>query len=922
MAFPQSILDTRVEVLLGSTWTNITSYVYQRDKVTITGGHPDEATRANPTTASLTVDNRTGRFSPRNPLGAYYGSIGRNTPLRISVPEQATYLRSETDQVSYATCPTSAGLGITGDLEVQIDATLDNWYGEVMLCAKYNSTVNQRSWELLVLSDGTLDFAWSTDGTLANRHAAVSTASIAPTAPLGRLAIKATLSVATGTVTFYTAPTIAGSWTQLGSPVVVGATSVFASTAPVTVGYDALTTEPLLGSAFVGFQGKIHGFKLLSGIGGTAKASPDFTAQSDGATTFNDAQGNVWTLGGTAEISGRKYRAHGEVTAWPPRWDKTGNDVYAPIQAAGLLRRLGAPGAKALNSPLYRAYVRATGTSVPLAYWPCEDGANATSIASGIGGTPLAFTGTPTLAGNTSFACSQPIASMSGSTWTGVPPPYSGGTPTVNSLKFLMAVPAAGGVNNNVIARMYTTGTVSRLDLIYTTGGFLTLTGYNSSGNQLFTTGATAALVDGKLLLMAVLLVTNGSGVDYDVQFLSLPGGGEAAFGGTQASASVGQVTKIVINPAAAADSTAFGHVSVGIANDIQSYGSAFTAWSGELAATRFTRLCTEEGIASRVNGNPNNTAAMGIQTAQTLLALLQECEDADRGLIYEPRHVLALGYRTRTSLYNQPAAVALSYTAAQLAGDLLPNDDDQLTLNDVTVNRANGGSSVRQVLTTGALSIQAPPNGVGPYPTSPPINLAGDSQLADEAGWILHVGTADEPRYPGITVDLTRAQVSGVYYQAQDAFVGDRVTVANTPTFLPPDGISQLVRGFTEVCFGYTFTVTWQCAPESPYRVAVLDDAVLGHADTDGSAVHANIASGAASMQVDTTTAGSPLWTTTAGDFPFDIAVGGERMTVTNITGASSPQTFTVTRSVNGVVKAQSAGTDVRLFQPMILSL
>jgi hypothetical protein len=85
---------------------------------------------------------------------------------------------------------------------------------------------------------------------------------------------------------------------------------------------------------------------------------------------------------------------------------------------------------------------------------------------------------------------------------------------------------------------------------------------------------------------------------------------------------------------------------------------------------------------------------------------------------------------------------------------------------------------------------------------------------------------------------------------------------------------------------------------------------------------VHATIASGATSMQVDTTNAASPLWTTSAGDFPFDVVVSGERMTVTNITGASSPQTFTITRSVNGVVKAQSAGADVRLFFPPIASL
>jgi hypothetical protein len=50
---------------------------------------------------------------------------------------------------------------------------------------------------------------------------------------------------------------------------------------------------------------------------------------------------------------------------------------------------------------------------------------------------------------------------------------------------------------------------------------------------------------------------------------------------------------------------------------------------------------------------------------------------------------------------------------------------------------------------------------------------------------------------------------------------------------------------------------------------------------------------------------------------------MGGERITVGLITGTSSPQTFlSLTRSVNGVAKVQGAGTDVRLWQPMILSL
>jgi hypothetical protein len=75
--------------------------------------------------------------------------------------------------------------------------------------------------------------------------------------------------------------------------------------------------------------------------------------------------------------------------------------------------------------------------------------------------------------------------------------------------------------------------------------------------------------------------------------------------------------------------------------------------------------------------------------------------------------------------------------------------------------------------------------------------------------------------------------------------------------------------------------------------------------------------------MQVDTTDPTAPLWTIDPTQFPLDVVMGGERITVGLITGASSPQTFSsLTRSVNGVVKAQSAGADVRLWQPAILSM
>jgi hypothetical protein len=352
--------------------------------------------------------------------------------------------------------------------------------------------------------------------------------------------------------------------------------------------------------------------------------------------------------------------------------------------------------------------------------------------------------------------------------------------------------------------------------------------------------------------------------------------------------------------------------------------GGPLQAWQGEAAGVRFKRLCAEEGIGFRGQGNLAATVAMGPQLAAAVPTLLQECADADLGIITEPRQAFGLTYRTRGSMLNQPPAVTLSYTAAHLSDELRPTRDDQQLRNDVTVSQGAGasstaGSSSEQVLSSGPLSIQSPPNGAGRYPVQATINVATAGQLDSEASWLLHMGTVNQPRYPLVQVNLERSEIAAHYWDLQDIDLGDYLQITNTPPWLPPDGINQLLQGATEICYGYVFHEAWACIPETPWNVLVWDDPVWGRWATAGATLHANITSGATSMLVDSP---NSLWTTSGGDFPFDLILGGERITVTNITGASSPQTFTITRAVNGVVKAQTAGTAVALYHPPIWSL
>lgn len=74
-----------VELYVNGVWTDITSYVRIADQIVISRGRSDWSTQSGPATCLMTLDNRDGRFSPRNTSGAYYPYLVRNTQIRVSV---------------------------------------------------------------------------------------------------------------------------------------------------------------------------------------------------------------------------------------------------------------------------------------------------------------------------------------------------------------------------------------------------------------------------------------------------------------------------------------------------------------------------------------------------------------------------------------------------------------------------------------------------------------------------------------------------------------------------------------------------------------------------------------------------------------------------------------------------------------------
>lgn len=1143
MTFPQTPLDLRTEIDVGG-WADITDRTYTRDAAEITRGRADEATQPDPAKAKLQINNRTrdgiaGWYSPRNPLSPYYGLLGRNTPLRKSLPGDESYLTLPGGTGDYLSAPDTAALSITGDIDVRLELSLDDWRADAELCGKYVQAGNQRSWAISIEGEPTFTgdrrgLCWysSTDGTLANRIRVHSRVAM-PYPTSGRQAVRVTVDVNDGAgnkvVSFYIADSIAGSWTLLSTRTVAGTTSIFDSTAPVTVGYAG--GAPF--AAVINTRGRAHAFELRSGIGGTLVADLDATAAlfgqpylagvpvqqasgvsasvvltataavpagaqvalvmgtSGGATvssvadsrgnTYNavtsetaanprtylyratlttavqpgdtytfvmstaanafnligvastgvlavdvsnhatgtstspsvtsaalagayelaigcisngngggspvwpspwsvlatahngttqwtslayrttssaaavtasativsatwtalvatftakpanvgggpfvDPFGNVWTAQGLTVVDDRDYRFYGEVSSWPPRWDVSENDVWVPIEASGITRRLG-QGASPLHSTLYRGLTTLAQT-LPVVYWPCED-ESGTSIASALpGGKPMIVVGSPSFAGFDGFAASDPLPTLGNSTWTGRIPTYAVTGQT--QVRHLLALPAAGVTNNAVIARVLTSGTAARWDAVYTTAGAgsLDLRAYDSDGTILagFPSG-TANNLNGRPLRISFELTQNGANVDVSltIQFLDVVGA--VGLINTATARTVGRVTSIIIDPTVNVDDAAVGHISLHTAiADVVNLDDELHGYDGERAADRFARLCIEEGIPYRIIGDPEKTATMGPQRSETFLDLLTECADADSGIRYEPRDMLGVAFRARHTLYNQAPALALDYAAAgHVAPPLEPVDDDQAIRNDITVTR-KGGSSARVVQETGPLSIQPPPDGVGKYDTTVTVNVQNDDDLPDQAGWRRHLGTTDEARYPQIHVDLAALAANGetaLAAAARALDLGDRATIDNPPAWMPPDQISQLAQGFVETFGEYDHDIEANCTPESAWRVGVFDDPATttsSRYSSDGSTLNEDLTT--TETDVDVATPSGPLWSHDDGD--FDVVIGGERMTVTAVSGTSSPQTFTVVRSVNGIVKTHSAGAAMQLFQPAVYAL
>ncbi|MFG2276977.1 hypothetical protein ACGFNY_45380 [Streptomyces chartreusis] len=901
------------ELFYSGAWNTITDDVRVRTSaVTITRGLTSESSSdAEPTTCSCDLDSRDNRYAPRNPVSPLYDLIGRNTPMRLGYTVGSPWAVLTGAAGSKLTTPDSAALAVT-DLDLRIDLALENWATQCELVGRYVSTGDQRSWGLLIGGTGQVSFLWSPDGTIASRISEFST--IPLLAYNGqRLALRVTLDVNNGAggyeLRFYTGRTVNDTeWHLLGSPVIGGSTtSVFDGSAGIELGDIASITDP-------GLNGKVYAFQLRNGINGTTVVNMAASAGTPGGTSFAGSTGETWTLAGSASLTNKHIRVSGEVPAWPPTRDLSGNDNYVSVAPTGITRRMDAG-----NKPADSALRRFIQVNNPIECWPLTDGVDALGARSLVGG--------------------RDMLHYLDTGWAGEAPVRQGGklrdwVEDVLLLKAETIGVLSGGCRNSSAASSgwhvdmflggggeVANGTIEindrgagtdsdfryRIQLAYdAVDNEITVIrssfGETTSSGSVLTTVTNANIFDDRAHHIRVTIDPLTTTTDWAIYI-----DGVQRASGNLASIVFKAVRDIRLNWALVS--------GAGFTSADQSVGyitywglsgpsagemyDAFTGFQGERAGDRIVRLATEAGYTATVAGETVFQQRMGVQGSKKLLELLNEAARTDFGYFLDARDRAEVIHRGQSTLWNQEPALTLDYSAGLISPPFKPLDDDKATENDVSVQREFGSVAAREVLEEGKLSVLAPEDGgVGRYDQAYTYSVETDDQSRQVAAMRVHLGTYDGVRYARITLNLANTRVYAIIDDILRVDVGDKIRLTDLPADHGPDDVDVLVVGYTEEAGPDAWTITFNCVPGEPWTAGVVGSTRYGRADTAGCQLAEGLTTSETDVDVFTTAIAQWIDSPTyASEFPFDVRTGGEVM---RVTACDSAVRDTFTRSVS----------------------
>lgn len=349
-----------------------------------------------------------------------------------------------------------------------------------------------------------------------------------------------------------------------------------------------------------------------------------------------------------------------------------------------------------------------------------------------------------------------------------------------------------------------------------------------------------------------------------------------------------------------------FGHmfaVTTGT-EDLQSDAAlqAINGYPDERTSDRFERMCGLRNIPAQILGDEATATRMGYQRTGPIKSQLQEVQRTEMGLIFPSRDGRGLKLALRSYLYEQAATPALELTYPDDTGPI-KEINTAVDLYNVVVAENRSGVSATAVEATGRYGTADPPDGAGVIDKTVAVNLADQGDTDQAASSYLRFFQQVQ-RFGEITVDLDG--VPGLRSAVEAVDVGQFIRL----TGRTPDPVLLLVIGIAGADRRTRYTTTFTVIPGAVFDVSLWDGDRRWGLSSCTLAADYDETDTALTLDIGD----NEQWSSTPG---YGLMIAGERVTVTAMgarTGSagSYQQVATVTRSVNGVVKTQTSGTQV----------
>jgi hypothetical protein len=646
MAFPLTVLNTTVEILINNTWYDITTYVYNRATIKISYGRLNEAFGFSPAQMSLVLNNRDGSFSPKNASSQFFPYLARNTQIRVSINDTSTSSITYSGfrfwgQVSrwppeWDTTGNDVWVTVTAGGTLRrlqqgkaIGSCLRRFY---MLKSASDATRPVAYWPMEELQGslrfGNLiipgdDMTWTSTPTLS------SDSSFPGSDPLP-LVSKSQITGSTG------------SYSQSG-PVTWSTPGTYFWTAPGSVtSLSTVETWGAGGGGVNGFHNDQHG-GAAGGGGGYAKNTAVAVTPGNqykvvvgaggkgGGLSSNGTVGNNGAAGGTSSFAGDAVTTSatggggGTTAAYPGGQGAGGTGTGATAFSGGhggQNNNGGSFGGSGGGGSAGTAANGNNGTDGGTSNTGANGGTAVTGGAAGHKG----GNGGPGVDQGGAIANSPGGGGAGGGDNSSNHAAHSGGnggagqvkinftsstTPNNVVTRFLVKIPFSSIPTGTVLLRnVIASGSLTKTECYYSTtgGGSIGFRGYNGATLKFDTGTATMTNMDGNIYLVSLELAVSGTAIAYTLNRVRPGNATGAPATGSLATSTIGAISQIVIGPNNDVPDVVIGHVVVQYAlEDLQLVSGSANGHFSEAALKRFIRLCNEEGI------NPAFTVVEGL---------------------------------------------------------------------------------------------------------------------------------------------------------------------------------------------------------------------------------------------------------------------------------------------------------------------